>query len=53
LALKVPRQCPFVPLVDAPVREGKISRGKKGKDFGCGLRYEQRREDEQGFIAYD
>jgi hypothetical protein len=53
LALKVPRQCPFVPLVDVPLRQSKISGGEKDKEFGCGLCYEQRREFEQGFIAYD
>jgi hypothetical protein len=37
-ALKVPRQCPLVPLI-----EGKALRSENGKALGSGLGYEQRK----------
>jgi hypothetical protein len=47
-ALKVPRQCPLVFLVEERLREGKVLGSEKVKGLGCELRYGQRREVEQG-----
>jgi hypothetical protein len=40
LALKVPRQCPFVLLVEVCLREDKALGSEKGRDLGFGLCYE-------------
>jgi hypothetical protein len=51
--LKVPRQFPFVLLVEVLLRQGKGLGSEVGKELGCGHRYAQRREFELGFTAYD
>jgi hypothetical protein len=50
LVLKVPRQCPFVLLVEIRLRKGKGLRSEKVNVSGRGLCYEQNREVEPGFL---
>jgi hypothetical protein len=52
-ALKVPRQCPLVLLIDVCLREDEALGSKKVKILLRGLGYEQRRETETGFTAHD
>jgi hypothetical protein len=51
--LKVPRQCPFVLLVEKRLREGKALGSEEGKGLGRGACYEKRNEAEGGCTVYD
>jgi hypothetical protein len=48
-ALKVPRQCPFVLLVEIRLRDGKALGSEKGKGLGSGfvIRREEKRREEK------
>jgi hypothetical protein len=50
-ALKVPRQCPFVLLVEIRLREGKALVGEEGKALGSGLCCEPRKKVELGLYC--
>jgi hypothetical protein len=49
--LKVPRQCPFVPLIEVCLKKGETLGKEEGKVLGCGIWYEQRREVEPGLYC--
>jgi hypothetical protein len=50
LALKVPRQCPFV-LVEVCFRKGKALGSEEGKWLGSGVCFEQRKEVKPGLYC--
>jgi hypothetical protein len=50
-ALKVPRQCPLVLLVEIHLREGNSLGSEKGKVLGSGFCCEEGREYDQGLYC--
>jgi hypothetical protein len=52
LVLKVPRQCPFVLLVEVCLRKGKALGSEEGKALGSGISYELKKEIEPGLYCF-
>jgi hypothetical protein len=52
-ALKAPRQCPLVLLVEIRLRKGKALGREEGKGLGSGLGMSRGEKLSRGFAAYD